>query len=163
MTRTLASLLAATLALGLAAIAAEHGGAIPNNFSYYESPEFPDVQWATGRDGSPAWGAVVLDGTTGVRFVPDNGVEVKIPYGEIRAIKYERVVKEKEKSGNTKWFQKPFGFARSVDTYRTVTLEHQNGNGRTISKLRVDELNAVGILRVLEIKTGLRAKKLSTL
>lgn len=164
MTRNLASLLAtAALACVPAVFAAEHGGAIPNNFSFYDSSEFADVQWAEGRDGSPAWGSVVLEGGTGVRFVPDNGAEVKIPYGQIKAIKYELVVKEKEKSANQKWFKKPLAFAKIVETYRTVTLEHSSGDGRSISKMRVDEETAKGMIRVLETRTGLRAKRLSAL
>lgn len=163
MTHKVASLLAVvTLALGTAAYADEHGGAIPKNFSAYESAEFADIQWAAGRNGEPAWGSVVLEGLTGVRFVPDNGVEVKFPYSDITAIKYERIVKQKEKVANEKWFKKPLGFARGVDTYRTITIEHNGGEGRTISTLRVDEFSSSGILLMLEMKTGLRAKKLSS-
>jgi hypothetical protein len=163
MTRKVASLLAVlTLALGAAAHADEHGGAIPNNFSFYESSEFADIQWATGRNAEPAWGSVVLEGASGVRFVPDNGAVVKFPYSDITAIKYERIVKQKEKVANQKWFKKPLGFTRGVDTYRAITIEHNSGEGRTISTLRVDELSSTGILRILELKTGLRAKKLSS-
>jgi len=127
MTRKVASLLAVlTLALGTAAYADVHGGAIPNNFSFYESAEFVDIQWAAGRNAEPAWGSVVLEGASGVRFVPDNGAEVKFLYSDITAIKYERVVKQKEKVSNEKWFKKPLGFARGVDTYRSITIEHNS-------------------------------------
>jgi hypothetical protein len=97
-----------------------------------------------------------------VRFVPDNGAEVNFLYSDITAIKYERVVKQKEKVSNEKWFKKPLGFARGVDTYRSITIEHNSNEGRKISTLRVDELSSAGILRILELKTGLRAKKLSS-
>ena len=151
------------LALGqAAAFAAEHGGAIPPGLSFYESAEFADVQWAAGRAGEPVWGSVILDGVSGLRFVPDNGAEVKFPYSDITAIKYERVVKRKEQASSQKWFQKPLAFARGVDTYRTVTIERQSGEGRQTSILRVDDQNSQGIIRVLEMKTGLRAKKLSS-
>lgn len=164
MTRKFASLLALVpLALGQAAFAEEHGGAIPTNFSFYESNEFSDVQWATGREAEPVWGSVILEGAGGVRFVPDNGAEIKLAYADIKAIKYERIVKEKEKVANQKWFKKPFGFARGVETYRLITIDHRTAQGNTVSKLRVDELSAVGIVRVLEGKTGLRTKKLSSL
>jgi hypothetical protein len=158
------SLLAfAALALGPAAFADEHGGAIPHNFSFYESAEFPDIQWATGREAQPAWGSLVLEGADGVRFVPDNGLEVKFAYSDIKAIKYERVVKPKEKNGNQKWFQRSMAFAKGVDTYRMITIVHQGGESRASSTVRVDEESAAGIIRLLEIKTGLRAKRLSAI
>ena len=164
MIRKAASLLAiVTLALGSAAFAEVHGGAIPKNLSFYDSAEFVDVQWATGRDAAPVWGSLVLEGADGIRFVPDNGVEVKFPYTDIQAIKYERTVKAKEKRADQKWFQRPLAFARGVETYRTITLEHGSGESRAFSKMRIDELNATGIIRLLEIKTGLRVKKMSNL
>jgi len=163
MTHKVASSLAVlTLALGAAAYADEHGGAIPQNFSSYESSEFADIQWASERNAEPVWGSVILEGGAGVRFVPDNGAEVKFAYSDITAIKYERIVKRKEPSANQKWFKKPLGFARGVDTYRTITIERGGGEGRIVSTLRVDELSSSGILRVLELKTGLRAKRLSS-
>lgn len=151
------------LALSPAAFADEHGGAIPKGLSFYETSEFADVQWANGRQEEPVWGSVVLEGTEGVKFVPDNGVEVKFAYSEITAIKYERVVKKKDNTVASKWYQRPLAFARGVDTYRTVTIERKTGEGRKTSVLRVDEQNATGIIQVLELKTGLKAKKLSSL
>ena len=164
MTLKAASLLTiAILSLGSAALAEVHGGAIPRNLSFYDSAEFPDVQWATGREATPAWGSLVLEGADGIRFVPDNGIEVKFPYSDIQAIKYERTVKAKEKASDQKWFHRPLAFARGVETYRTITIEHNSAQGRAVSKMRIDELNATGIIRLLEIKTGLRVKKLSNL
>ena len=164
MTRRTASLLAlVVLALSApVAFADEHGGAIPHNFSFYEAAEFPDIQWSAARDAQPAWGSLVLEGADGVRFVPDNGLEVKFPYSDVTAIKYERVVKSREKGANQKWFERPFSFAKGVDTYRTITIEHRGGGTRVASTMRVDETSAAGIIRLLEIKTGLRAKKLSS-
>lgn len=164
MTCKSASLLAiTTLFAGSIAFAETHGGAIPNNFSFYEAAEFTDIQWVASRDASPVWGSVVLDGVNGLRFLPDNGVEVKVPYADIKSIKYDRIVKEKEKTGNQKWFQRPFAFAKGVETYRMVTIQHRSGDAWTTSAMRVDTLNATGILRMLEIKTGLRTKRLSGL
>ena len=150
------------LALIPAAFAEGHGGAIPKGLSFYETSEFSDVQWASAQQEEPAWGSVILEGTEG-KFVPDNGMETKFAYSEITALKYERVVKNKEKAVATKWYQRPLAFARGVDTYRTVTIERKTSEGRKTSVLRVDELNALGIIKVLEFKTGLRVKKLSSL
>ncbi len=164
MTCKLASLFAiATFCAGSLAFAEVHGGAIPNNFSFYEAAEFTDIQWMAGRDAAPVWGSIVLEGTNGLRFLPDNGVEVKVSYTDIKSIKYDRVVKEKEKTGNQKWFQRPFGFAKGVETYRVVTIQHRSGDVLSTSSMRVDTLNSTGILRMLEIKTGLRTKRLSGL
>jgi hypothetical protein len=151
------------LSFAPAAFGAEHGGAIPPGLSYFESPEFSDVQMAASREAEPVWGSLILDGTTGMRFLPDNGLETKVAYSQITAFRYERVVSKKEKLVNPKWYQRPLAFARGVDTYRTVTVEHQSAEGKKTSILRVDALNATGIVRMLEIKTGLRVKKLSNL
>jgi hypothetical protein len=149
---------------GPAALAETHGGAIPNNFSFYETAEFPDVQWASGRQGEPVWGMAVLAGGEGVRFVPDNGQEIHISYADIKSIRYERIVRAKEKKANEKWFQRPFAFAKGVDTIRTITLQHKAADGSmTQSVLKLDEVGASGFLRGLEIKTGLRTKRLSSL
>ena len=165
MTHKAATLFAlATLALAPALSAeALRGGAVPTNLSFYESNEFADVQWAAAREAEPVWGSLVLEGADGLRFVPDNGIEVKMAYSDIKAIRYERVVQKKEKAVDQKWYQRPFAFAKGVDTYRTITIQHRSGEGSTSSIMRVDGLNAAGIVRVLEIKTGLRAKKLSSL
>ena len=153
----------ATLIAGSVAFAETHGGAIPHNFSFYEAAEFNDIQWVASRDASPVWGSVVMEGTSGLRFLPDNGVEVKVAYVDIKSIKYDRIVKEKEKAANQKWFQRTFAFAKGVETYRTVTIQHRAGDGLTTSSMRVDTQNATGILRMLEIKTGLHTKRLSRL
>jgi hypothetical protein len=151
------------LALAPAVFGAEHGGAIPPGLSFFEPAEFADVQFAAGREAEPVWGSLVLDGATGLRFLPDNGLEAKVAYSDITAVSYERVVSKKEKMVNPKWYQRPLAFARGVDTYRTVTVEHRSTEGKKTSILRVDALNATGIVRMLEIKTGLRVKKLSKL
>jgi hypothetical protein len=150
------------LALSPAAFSQQHGGAIPKGLSFYETSEFADVQWASAQQGEPVWGSVILEGTEG-KFVPDNGMESKFAYSEITAIKYERVVTKKDKAVANKWYQRPLAFARGVDTYRTVTIERKTSEGRKTSVMRVDELNALGIIQVLELKTGLKAKKLSSL
>ena len=151
------------LALGSAAVGAEQGGAIPQGLSFYESTEFSDVQWATGREASnPVWGSLVLEGASNVRFVPDSGSDVLVPYSSISSIKYERVVVQKEQPKNAKWYKRTLAFAKGVDTIRTITIEHKGEEGRKLSVLRVDDQSYVGILRMLEIKTGLRAKKLSS-
>lgn len=154
-----------TLALGAASagFGADRGGAIPNGFSFYEANEFPDVQWAAAgaETAEGAWGSLVMEGTAGVRFVPDSGSPVTVPYTAISGIKYERVVVKKETPKNAKWHRRALAFAKGVDTYRTVTIEHNANGTRQSSVMRVDEASYASILRLLEIKTGLRAKKLS--
>lgn len=151
-----------SLALSSAAFGNEHGGAIPQGLSFYESTEFSDVQWSAGREGAnPAWGSLVLEGDANVRFVPDSGSDVLVPYTSITSIKYERLVLKKEEAKDAKWFKRTLAFAKGVDTIRTITIEHKTSEGKKISVMRVDDQSYVGILRMLEIKTGLRAKKLS--
>lgn len=151
------------LALAPAAFGETRGGAVPTGLSHFEATEFADVQWAKGRDAAdPTWGSLVLEGDGGVHFTTDAGAEIVVPYSAIKSIKYERVVVQKEQPKNAKWYQRTLAFAKGVNTYRTVTIEHKSGQAREFSVMRVDDQSAFSIVRVLEIKTGLRAKKLSS-
>lgn len=161
MNRRTAGLLAAfALTVSTAAAETVHGGAIPSRLSFFEPLEFMDVHYEGNSQAPASWGKLVVDGTAGVKFVPDNGQVTTVPFSDIKAVVYNRVVKPRQKNANAKWYQKPLDKVRTVDVQRTITLETVNGKPAVF---RVDEESYPGILRMLEITTGLQAKRLSKL
>lgn len=140
--------------------AVAHGGAIPSRLSFFEPLEFMDVHYEGNSHVPASWGKLVVDGTAGVKFVPDNGQVTTVPFSDIKAVVYNRVVKPRQKNTKAKWYQKPLEKVRTVDVQRTITLETASGKP---SVFRVDEESYPGILRMLEITTGLQAKRLSKL
>ncbi len=164
MTRKTASLLA-VFALTVATAApmlaeSNHGGAIPSRLSFFEPLEFLDVHYEGNSQTAASWGKLVVDGTSGVKFVPDNGQVTTVPFADIKAVVYNRMVKPRQKNAKAKWYQKPLEKVRTVDVVRTITLETAGGKPAVF---RVDEESYPGILRMLEITTGLQAKRPSRL
>ncbi|MCC6537225.1 MAG: hypothetical protein IT162_06725 [Bryobacterales bacterium] len=137
-----------------------HGGAIPSRLSFFEPLEFLDVHYEGNSQVAASWGKLVVDGTAGVKFVPDNGQVTVVPFADIKAVVYNRVVKPRKKNANAKWYQKPLDKVRTVDVLRTITLETASGKPAVF---RVDEESYPGILRMLETTTGLQAKRMSKL
>jgi hypothetical protein len=139
------------------------GGAIPQGLSYYQATEFNDVQWLikdeSGKE-QPVWGTLVFEGEGGIKFTPEEeapkfATERKIAYDWITGIKFEKQVTKKPKAASPKWYNKPFAFARGTNTAYLITLQVSDAK----ATLQVDADNYAGLVRMLEIKTGQRARR----